>query len=122
MATSKKTTSTDKPMTHESVLKNLEPLSKTLKSTVGEVWKIFVKRYIAKGVSELFAAIVISVISVMLLWAKHRIWILAPAGVVTFLIFDAIQLLINPAYFAMNDVIDRIKKEKIGGNNFTILQ
>lgn len=88
----------------------LAPLAKVLKSTVGEVWKIFIKRYVAKGLAELFAAIVISGMSVVLLHITNWLWIPFPFVVV--LMFDAIQLLVNPAYFALNDALERINDER----------
>jgi hypothetical protein len=99
--------------TDSDLMRNLEPFSKALGKAAGQVWKIFVMRYVAKGVSEVFMAFVVSFVSYKSLNAHHSLWMLMPYIVSTILIYDAIQLLINPFYFAMNDVALRLKQENI---------
>lgn len=90
------------------------PLASIVGKTAGELWKIFVMRYVAKGVAEIFSAIVISAVSLRLL-GTTTLWLFAPGFLITVLIFDAIQLLVNPRYFALGDVMERIKQEQKPG-------
>lgn len=108
-------------ITQDAINKALEPLAKGVKSTVGSLWKIFVRRYIAKGVSEMVAAGIIMWLTTDKLWAHHWVWWLCiPFPVCVLLIFDAIQLLINPHYWAMNDIVERIKAERRDNSSVTI--
>ena len=110
-----------KKVNEEDVLKTLGPFADGLKKTVGQLWKIFIMRYVAKGLSELFVAGVIAWITTDKLYTHHWVyWLCIPLPIVLLFCLDAIQLLINPAYYAMNDVIERIKKERNTGSDVTI--
>lgn len=98
-------------LTEADILTKLEPLAKALKIAVGKLWDIFVRRYIAKGVSEIFIALVISAVSLVLL-REHPMVLWVPFVVVAALLYDAIQLLINPAYYAIEDIMDKIYEQK----------
>lgn len=99
----------------------VQPLAKALSKTAGQIWQIFVKRYIAKGVAEMFSAIVITVLTLDKLWAHHWLyWLCIPFPIVMLLAFDAIQLLINPAYFAMGDVESAVKRNTTKTNEITV--
>lgn len=97
----------------EDALSKIEPIAKLLGKTAGQIWKIFVMRYVAKGVSEVFIALVIGGLGYNLLHLTHPLWMLAPFGIAALFIYDAIQLLVNPYYFAMDDVAMRLKNENI---------
>lgn len=117
MAANKKT----QPVDEKEALGKVEPIAKLLGRTAGQIWQIFVKRYIAKGVAELFAATVITILTLDKLWAHHWLyWLCIPFPIVMLLAFDAIQLLINPAYFAMGDVENAIKRNTKKTNEVTI--
>lgn len=95
------------------IQKALEPLSKALSKTAGQIWKMFVMRYVGKGIGEIFLAIFITWIGYHYLNAHHAIWVIPFMIVSAVFIYDAIQLLIDPYYFAMNDVAVRLKSEHL---------
>jgi hypothetical protein len=95
------------------ILKSIEPFSKALQKTVGQIWKMFVMRYVAKGLGEIFLAVFVTWIGWYFLRSDHRLWMLPFFIVSGVFIYDAIQLLINPWYFAMNDVAVRLKSEQL---------
>jgi|SRR5882672_6366288 len=101
----------EEPMTPESVLAGLEPLSGVLKQTVSTIWGIFVRRYVAKGLSFLVAAFAVVFVSIRLLGTETP-WLFLPAVPVLVLLLDSIQLLVNPQYFAMEDVLRKVNEEK----------
>jgi uncharacterized membrane protein len=120
MAASKKTT-TDKTVNETDALVAAQPLAKALGKTAGQIWGIFVRKYFAKGVAELFAAIVITTVCVDKLWTHHWVWyITIPFPIAMLLVVDAIQLLINPHYPAMGDVENAIKRNGTKTNEVTI--
>src|ERR1035441_3736221 len=81
----------------------VEPLAKLVGKATSELWKIFVWRYIAKGLGEVFLAVYGSYVGWIYLHQNDRLWVIPFLCVSGILIFDAIQLLFNPRYFAMND-------------------
>lgn len=97
----------------EEALAKLDPFAEGLKKTVEQLWGIFVRRYIAKGVAELFGAGVIAWLTYVKLWQDHWVyWLCIPFPAIMVLAIDAIQLLINPHYYAMNDVAATIKRQQ----------
>lgn len=106
MATASKTA-------QEEVLKSLEPFSKALSKTVGQIWRMFVMRYIAKGIGEIFLSVFIVWIGWYVLDGTHRLWLIPFLVAAGLFVYDAIQLLIDPQYFAMNDVAVRVKSESL---------
>lgn len=98
----------------------LQPVAKLLGKAAGQVWKIFVMRYVAKGISELFAAAVIIWVTTDKLYANYWLWWLIPFAISVILAFDAIQLLVNPYYFAMDDVEKTLKRATSKTNEVTI--
>ena len=99
--------------TEQEALTKVEPIAKLLGKTAGQLWKVFVMRYIAKGVAQIFLAIFLNWVCYIFLWHQHsyNYWMLIPLIVGGILVYDAIQLLFNPYYFAMNDVMYRLKNE-----------
>lgn len=110
-----------KAKVQEDVEKQLEPMAKALKKTAEQLFRVYVKRYLAKGIAELFVGIVIAVLTLNKLWANHWVWWLCiPFPIIMLLALDAIQCIINPAYHAIGDVEDLIKRNKKGGSDVTI--
>lgn len=101
------------PEEHHEIVKMLEPFSKALGKAAGQVWKVFVMRYIARGVSELFLAGAVVYIGHDFIPVSHRPLLIIPYLIASVFIYDAIQLMINPYYFAMDDVAVRLKQENI---------
>lgn len=93
----------------EEVLGKLQPIADALKVGVSELWKIFVKRWLAKGASEMLVAVCITVAAIIKLGESN--WVFLPLGVALLIAYDAINLLINPEYFAIADITNRLKDE-----------
>ena len=102
-------------MKNKNIIELLKPIADTFNVAVKELWGIFVKRYLVKGISEVFTAILIT--SPCLYYFNDVDWMVQ----ITFsigliisivLVYDAIQLIFNPSYFALNEIIKQVK-----GNN-----
>jgi hypothetical protein len=118
MATNKSTKATTKA----EGLAAVEPLAKLLGKLPGELWKIFVMRYVAKGAAEVVIGGAFIWVASLKLWTNHFPYWCIPAVLTAILFFDAIQLLINPRYFAMNDIIERVNAERNSKPGMTIYQ
>lgn len=91
--------------------KIIDTLSKGLGVAAGELWSIFIRQYIVKGISEAFTAIVMFVAAAVLfqfvMW-----WALIPVAIGIGLVYGAINYLGNPKYYALNDIVKRVKNFK----------
>lgn len=92
----------------ETVVKSLEPIAKGLKVAVGELWSIFVRQYVVKGISEAFTALIILGAALGLKDAIHY-YALIPVAIAIYLIYDVINLLGNPKYFALEDIAKKVQ-------------
>jgi hypothetical protein len=99
--------------TQEEVLKQLEPLSKALSKSVAQIWRMFVMNYVAKGVGEIFIAAFLVWVAEFFLGTHHHLYMIPFFLVAAAFAYDAIRLLINPYYFAMDDVMVRLKSEQL---------
>ena len=100
------------------MLKRLEPIVKIMGVAVGEVWKIFVQRYVVKGMRLVFAGIISAIIA----YALHKILfpispifilvIIVPIIFGSVMIFMAIPYLFNPRYFALQDLAKQIRENR----------
>lgn len=101
----------------DEVLKSLDPLAKTLGVAVTELWKIFCRQYLVKGVSQLFSGIIfiIGAIFMGIYLVPISNWlIIAVIGVSIWsilFIHSSIPYLFNCSYYALDDLMDRIKGE-----------
>ncbi len=93
------------------ILGELGPLADVLKTTAETVWKAFVMRYVARGLGEVLVAIFISLLSIRLL-GTTTLWLFVPGALVTLVLYDAIQCLVNPTYWAMMDAMSKLKDLK----------
>lgn len=93
----------------DKVLAGLQPIADALKVAVTEVWNIYVRRYLAKGVSELMVSGAIAAAALIKLGNSNWVWL--PLAVALLIAYDGIQLTINPSYFALNDIIERLRNE-----------
>lgn len=95
-------------------LKKLDPIAKLAKTGVKELWTIFVRQYIVKGISTVFTALVLVASSVLL--APHvGYFALIPVAVAVGLVYNAIAYLGNPKYYALEDITKKVgdlKNEK----------
>lgn len=103
-----KTTTTDTDPAQEA-LKSLGPLAQLVGKSVGSLWSIFVRRYVAIGVSELFGAVYTVYVGIWLL-GPNSLYLFFPLALAGFLAFLAIQNLVNPHYPALGDVVTRVKE------------
>lgn len=100
--------------TEAEIQQQVGKISDLVGKSVGQLWKMFVMRYIAKGIAQAFLAVFINLIAYVYLNHQHpyNLWMLIPLALGGVLVYDAIQLLANPYYYAMNDVLFRLKAEK----------
>lgn len=89
----------------------IDAIAKGLGVAAVELWKIFVRQSIVRGISELFTAIVLFVFAWFL---KDYIgfWSLVPTAVGIGLCYGTIHFLGNPQYYAIGDITKRIGKFK----------
>jgi hypothetical protein len=109
----KETTKEDQalPTLPQQVRDAIEGAAKMLGVAVVELWSIFVRQYVVRGVSELFFALVIVGVSIYLQSYIGLWWLLAAAPSMI-LFYGAIQYLGNPKYYAIEDITKKIKSFK----------
>lgn len=98
--------------------KIIDTLSKGLGVAAGELWGIFIRQYVVKGISELFTAVVLFVAAFVLF--QFISWFaLIPVAIGIGLVYGAINYLGNPKYYALNDIVKKIKgfKEDVISKN-----
>lgn len=106
MATKKKS-STDL-LIPKDVTKALDKIAKGAGLAVKELWTIFVRQYLVKGIGEAFTAIVL-IVAAFFLWPVIGLFILIPLAAALGLCYGAIMLIGNPRYYALEDVTSRLK-------------
>lgn len=90
-------------------INSLGPLAKTVNKTAGGLWSIFVRRYLAIGAGELFAAAALVAVCLWLMPYKSPM-LIVPFVIAIALVFDAIVNLMNPHYRAVGQVIVHVKQ------------
>lgn len=94
-----------------SIRAGIEALAKGLGVAAIELWSIFVRQYIVKGVTELFTALVLVGAGIVLAPKVHYWSLFAFAAALPFC-YGTILLLGNPKYYAINDITSKIKELK----------
>lgn len=94
-----------------SIRAGVEALAKGLGVAAIELWSIFVRQYVVKGVTELFTALVL-IGSGVFLATKVDYYSLIAFGLALPFCYGAILLLGNPKYYAINDITRKIKELK----------
>lgn len=91
--------------------KVIESLAKGLGVAVTELWTIFVRQYVVRGANELFTALVLFSAAFFL---KDYIgfFALIPVAVGIGFVYGAINYLGNPKYYALNDIVKRVRDFK----------
>lgn len=89
----------------------IDSLAKGLGVAAGELWSIFVRQYVVRGANELFTAVVLFV-SAFILWGFVQFWALIPVAVGIGFVYGAIAYLGNPKYYALEDIVKKIKEFK----------
>jgi len=94
-----------------SVKAGIEALAKGLGVAAIELWSIFVRQYVVKGITELFTALVLIGAGVFLSHLVGYWSIIAFVAALPFL-YGTIMLLGNPKYWAITDITKKIKEIK----------
>lgn len=94
-----------------SIRAGIEALAKGLGVAAIELWSIFVRQYIVKGITEVFTALVLIGAGTFLAGKIHY-WALIPLGLALPFCYGAILLLGNPKYYAIQDITRKIKELK----------
>jgi len=95
----------------EDLLKLLKPISDIVGVAVDKLWSVFVRKYIARGISELFLAVIISVIAFYFKDINVCVAGVLAIAAATF-VFSAIQLVVNPSYYALMEITNKIKENR----------
>lgn len=91
----------------------IDSLAKGLGVAATELWSIFVRQYVVRGANELFTAIVLFVIA-FVLWQFVQFWALIPVAIGIGFVYGAISYLGNQKYYALNDIVNKIKEFRDG--------
>lgn len=95
----------------ESIKAGIEALAKGLGVAAIELWSIFVRQYVVKGLTEAFTAISLYLFA----WFMYGVvgwWALIPTAIAHVFVYGAIMLLGNPKYYAITDITAKIKEIK----------
>lgn len=95
----------------ESIKAGVEAIAKAMGVAAVELWSIFVRQYIVKGITEVFTALVLIGAGVHIAFA-FGYWALVPFALALPFCYGAIMLLGNPKYYAINDITKKIKELK----------
>lgn len=94
-----------------SIKAGVEALAKGLGVAAIELWSIFVRQYVVKGLTELFTALIL-VGSGIFLFHLVGYWGLIPIAASLQFFYGTIMLLGNPKYYAITDITDKINELK----------
>ena len=89
----------------------LEALAKGLGVAAIELWSIFVRQYIVKGLTEVFTALVLIGAGIFIAFQANY-WAIIPLVLALPFCYGAIMLLGNPKYYAIKDITNQIKELK----------
>lgn len=106
---SKKETNEDSIPT--TIRTGIEAIAKGLGVAAVELWAIFVRQYVVKGITEVFTAVVL-IGSGIFLATQAGYWALIPFAAALPFCYGAILLLGNPKYYAIQDITRKIKELK----------
>ena len=94
-----------------SINAGIEAIAKGLGVAAIELWGIFVRQYIVKGLTEIFTAFILIGIGVFLAF-QVGYWSLIPLALALPFCYGSIQLLGNPKYYAIEDITEKINELK----------
>lgn len=89
----------------------VEAIAKAMGVAAVELWSIFVRQYVVKGITEVFTALVL-IGGGIFLATQAGYWALIPFTLALPFCYGAILLLGNPKYYAINDITKKIKELK----------
>jgi len=93
------------------IKEGVEAIAKGLGVAAVELWSIFVRQYVVKGITEVFTAFVLIGAGVFLAY-QAGYWALIPLALALPFCYGAILLLGNPKYYAIQDITKKIKELK----------
>lgn len=89
----------------------VEAIAKAMGVAAVELWSIFVRQYVVKGITEVFTALVLIGAGVFIAF-QAGYWALIPLALALPFCYGSIMLLGNPKYYAINDITKKIKELK----------
>lgn len=95
----------------ESIKAGVEAIAKAMGVAAVELWSIFVRQYVVKGITEVFTAVVLIGAGIFIAY-QVGYWALIPFALSLPFCYGAIMLLGNPKYYAINDITKKIKELK----------
>lgn len=95
----------------DSIKAGVEAIAKAMGVAAIELWGIFVRQYVVKGVTEVFTALVLIGAGVFIAF-QAGYWALIPLALALPFCYGAIMLLGNPKYYAIDDITKKIKELK----------
>lgn len=95
----------------ESIKAGVEAIAKAMGVAAVELWSIFVRQYIVKGLTELFTALVLVGAGIFIA-TQAGYWSLIPLAAALPFCYGTIMLLGNPKYYAINDITKKINELK----------
>lgn len=94
-----------------SIKAGVEAIAKGLGVAAVELWSIFVRQYVVKGITELFTAFVLVGSGIFLIHLVSY-WSLIPMAASLPFFYGTIMLLGNPKYWAIQDITEKINELK----------
>lgn len=95
----------------DSVSEAVSAIAKGIGVAATELWSIFVRQYLVRGLAEALTGVVLCVASVFL--AKTiGLYVLIPLSVALVFFYGALLMAGNPKYYALEDISKRIKDFK----------
>lgn len=92
----------------ENALSSLGPLAKVVGKSAEKLWKIFVWKYVAQGIGEILGAVT-ALYGFAWVFGDHARMMIIPIALVVAAVWHGSQVLINPFYPAMDDVLAHVK-------------
>lgn len=95
----------------DSIKAGVEAIAKAMGVAAVELWSIFVRQYVVKGITEVFTALVLIGAGVFIAF-QAGYWALIPLTLALPFCYGAIMLLGNPKYYAIDDITKKINELK----------
>lgn len=86
-------------------------ISKGIGVATTELYSVFVRHYLVRGVAEAFTGFLLILFSV-LSYNTIGLWVILPIIASIVMFYSAILLIGNPKYYAIENIIDNIKELK----------
>lgn len=104
-----------------SIQKAITGIAKGIGVAATELWVIFIRQYIVRGISEGFTAVVLYIAS-FLLKDSIGFYALIPLAIGMGFTYGAIAYLGNPKYYALADITKRVQDFKEESNKVEVIK